>query len=52
MNLPTIIVATIVALVFLAIVGHIIRRRKKGKTCCSCGSSCTGCSLCSEEKKQ
>ncbi len=46
MNLPTIIVASIVAVIFLLIVIHEIRKRKAGKascggSCCSCGMSCS-----------
>ena len=40
---PTIIVAAIVAAVFLAIVITGIRNRKKGKGSCSCG--CSGCGM-------
>ena len=45
MNLPTIITALIVGAVVLAIVISGIRNRKKGKSCCSCGSSCGGCAM-------
>lgn len=41
--LPTILVATIVAAIFLAIVITGIRNRKKGKHSCSCG--CGGCGM-------
>lgn len=40
-NLPTIIVAAIVAGVFVAIVVSQVRKRKKGQGGCSCG--CSGC---------
>ncbi len=40
---PTIIVAAIVAAVFLAIVVTGIRNKKKGKSSCSCG--CSGCGM-------
>lgn len=44
MNLPTFLVAAVVAAVFLAILFCGYRRRKKGKPSCSCGG-CAGCSL-------
>jgi len=43
-NLSTIIVAAIVALVFVAIVVNQIRNKKKGKGSCSCGCSQCGMS--------
>lgn len=45
MNLSTIIVALVVALVFAAIVGASVRNRKKGKVACACGSGCSGCPM-------
>lgn len=45
MNLSTCIVAGLVAVVFAAIVGHGIYNRKKGRSSCSCGCSCGGCSM-------
>ncbi len=45
MNLPTIIVLSIVVLVFLAIVIKQIRDKKAGKCSCSCGGSCGGCAF-------
>ncbi|MBQ8509800.1 MAG: FeoB-associated Cys-rich membrane protein [Clostridia bacterium] len=47
MNPSTIIVAAIVAVIFLAIVITEIRNRKKGKHSCSCGGSCGTCGGCS-----
>ena len=44
MNLPTIIVAAVVAAVF-AIVITGIRNKKKGKHSCSCGGSCGACGM-------
>lgn len=41
--LPTIIVAVIIAGVFLAIVINGIRNKKKGKSSCGCG--CAGCPM-------
>ena len=43
MNWPTIIVASLVALVFVVIVAFEVRKRKSGKGSCSCGGSCGGC---------
>lgn len=43
MNAPTIIVASVVAAVFIAIVINEIRKRKSGKGGCSCG--CGGCAM-------
>ncbi|MBQ5592178.1 MAG: FeoB-associated Cys-rich membrane protein [Clostridia bacterium] len=43
LNLPTIIVAAIVAAVFIAIVAKSISDKKKGKPSCSCG--CSGCAM-------
>ena len=40
---PTLIVAAIVAAVFLAIIITGIRNKKKGKGSCSCG--CSGCGM-------
>lgn len=49
MNVPTIIVAAIVAAVFIAIVITDIRRRKKGAGCsCGCGS-CAMRDICHEK---
>lgn len=44
MNLPTILIASAVAVVFLAIVICEIRKKKQGKSSCSCGS-CGGCPM-------
>lgn len=43
MNLPTIIVASIIAAVFIAIIASLIRSRKNGKGICSCSGSCESC---------
>ncbi|MBR5262887.1 MAG: FeoB-associated Cys-rich membrane protein [Clostridia bacterium] len=45
MNTPTIIVASIVAVGFFAIIIKAIVDKKKGKSSCGCGCSCAGCSL-------
>ncbi len=52
MNLPTILVAALVAAVFLAIVAGGMRKRKKGGAGCGCG--CAGCpnaGLCRPQKQ-
>ena len=43
MNAPTLIVAIIVATIFVAIVINEIKKRKQGKGSCSCGGSCGSC---------
>lgn len=43
MNWVTILIAAVVAAVFLAIVIKGIVNKKKGKSSCSCG--CSGCAL-------
>lgn len=54
-NLPTIAIAAVIALVFIAIVIRGIRRRKRGEGGCGCGcSGCPNSSLChggAEKKK-
>lgn len=45
MNWPTILVAALVVAVFLAIVISGIRNKKKGRSACSCGGSCSGCAM-------
>lgn len=50
--LPTIIVASIVAIIFVAIIAKGIINRKKGISSCSCG--CSGCAskdICHNSKK-
>lgn len=42
-NLPTILVAGIIAIIFVAIVANEIRKRKRGQGSCSCG--CSGCGM-------
>ena len=43
-NISTIVVLLVVVTVVAVISAGIIRNRKKGKTSCSCGTSCGGCS--------
>lgn len=40
-NLPTIITASIVAIIFVSIIAKGIINKKNGKSSCSCG--CSGC---------
>lgn len=42
-NLPTIIIASVIAVIFVAIVVTQIINKKKGKSSCSCGGSCGNC---------
>ena len=44
MNAATIVVALLVAAVFVAIVANEIHKRKSGKGFCSCGG-CSSCAL-------
>ena len=43
--IPTIIIGTIVGIVFFAIIIKGIINRKKGKSSCSCGGGCKGCAM-------
>lgn len=43
MNLPTIIILSVIAVLFVAIVINEIRKRRQGKHSCSCG--CGGCAF-------
>ncbi|MBE6634883.1 MAG: FeoB-associated Cys-rich membrane protein [Ruminococcaceae bacterium] len=45
--LPTVIVAGIVAALFIAVTAKMIIDKKKGKSSCSCGGNCGACGLCS-----
>lgn len=45
MNLSTILVASVVALILAAIAASAIRNRKKGRHGCACGGGCAGCSM-------
>ncbi len=52
MNLATIIILGVVTAVFVVIVINEIRKKKQGKTSCSCG--CSGCAFresCHSDKK-
>ena len=45
MNLASIIVAAVVAVIFVSIIVSAIVKKKQGKSLCSCGSSCAGCAM-------
>lgn len=46
MNAPTILIALLVAAVFVAIILRGIANRKKGKSSCACGGDCGSCKGC------
>lgn len=48
---PTIIVASLVAILFIAIVINEIHKKKTGKSTCSCGGNCGSCGMgCNKEQ--
>lgn len=50
-NLSTIIVALALAVIVALTVRKMIKDKKAGKTCSSCGGSCAGCSGCMPKQK-
>lgn len=51
MNLPTLLIAALVAAIFAAIVINGVRKRKKGGRGCGCGcSGCPNAGLCRPQK--
>lgn len=49
---PTIIIASLIGVIFVAIVVNEIVKKIKGKSSCSCGGNCGACGLChSREEK-
>ncbi len=51
MNAPTMIIAAMVAIVFVAIVVHEIKKRKNGQGGCACGcGNCGMKDLCHKKK--
>lgn len=48
--IPTIIVAAIIAVIFIAIVVNEIKKRKSGKGSCSCG--CENCGMGCHDKEK
>ena len=50
--MPTIIIATVIAVIFIAVIVNEVRKKKSGKSSCSCGGNCGACGMgCHEEKK-
>ena len=49
---PTIIIASLLAAVFVAIVVNEIRKKKQGKSSCNCGGSCGACGLCHKSEDE
>jgi len=48
---PTIIVGSIVALIFIAIIANEIYKKKAGKITSPCGKNCGACGLCRGQSK-
>lgn len=46
MNFPTIIIGSIIAIIFALIIIKSIRNKKQGKNSCSCGGNCGACGAC------
>ena len=45
MNLPTVIVFSLVAVIIVLIIVKGVIDRRRGKASCSCGGCCKGCAL-------
>ena len=43
---PTIIISSVIGVIFVAIIANEIYKKKKGKHSCSCGGNCGACGLC------
>ena len=52
MNWPTIIVAAVVAIIFVSIITVGFINRAKGKSSCSCGGSCGSCGMNCHQNKE
>ena len=50
--LPTIIVGSVVALIFIAIIVNEIYMKKTGKITSPCGKNCGACGLCHPKKSE
>ena len=50
MDWPTIIVAAIIGVIFVASGANEIRNRIKGTSSCACGGNCGACGACSHSK--
>ena len=51
MDWPTILVASVIAVIFAAIVITGIRNKQKGKHSCSCGGNCGACGICGDSSE-
>jgi ABC-type glucose/galactose transport system permease subunit len=45
-TLITIIIAAVIAILFVAVIANEIIKKKNGKSSCSCGGNCGACGLC------
>ncbi len=43
--IPTIIISSIIGIIFLAIIVKGVINKKNGKSSCSCGGGCKGCAM-------
>ena len=49
--MATVIIASIVAIIFVAIIASEIHKRKTGKSSCGCScGGCDGCNACHQDK--
>lgn len=44
--IATIVIACVIAALFIAVTASEIIKKKKGKSSCSCGGNCGACGLC------
>ena len=44
--LPTIIIASVIGVIFTLVIVNEIFKKKRGKSSCSCGGNCGACGLC------
>lgn len=49
--IPTIIVASVVAIIFALVIVNEVRKKKSGKGSCSCGGNCGACGMGCHEGK-
>ena len=54
LNLPTVIIAAVIAVAVIAIIVNNVRKSKRGEGSCACSGGCSGCknSCCSAEKTE
>ena len=43
--IPSIIIISVIALAFGAVIATLVIKKKKGKSICSCGGSCGACPM-------